>query len=401
MAARGSALIPGGRADPAAGWRASAWLVPPLLAWLAANAFYWAAADRAGFDWFLVRTHARWDSGNYLNIARHGYTLAHCLPRAGSPFTAADWCGTVGWFPLYPLAMRLVGALGFGAPRAGLLLAELFALGSLGLVWWLLGASPRPANLACLALAAVFPGSVYEHAVFPVSLAVAAGLAFLGLLARRRWTAAGLAGAASVAAYQTGVLLIAVAPFWLLLTRRRLGLDPLPAVARAVQTSALVAVGLLVVMGPQQAATGRWDGFLLVESKYGTGLHNPADTFEKDAVRQAPPPGADPARSLAGQVAPRDQFRLVTVVAVAAVAATLAAGERTPLDGATLVYVVLFWLAPLVAGGHLAQYRVHALLTPSVLLLRRLPAVVPAVLAVLAAMVAWPMAGLFYRYVLI
>jgi hypothetical protein len=388
-----------GRRHP---WPAAAtWLAPPVGAWLAANALYWAAADRAGYDFLLVRTHARWDSGNYLNIARHGYSLAHCVPRTGSPFTAADWCGTVGWFPLYPLAMRLVGGLGLGAPRAGLLLAELFALGSLGLVWWLLGASLRPANLACLALAAVFPGSIYEHALFPVSLAVAAALAFLGLAARRRWTAAGLAGAAAAAAYQPGLLLAAVAPLWLPLARHRLGLDPLPALGRAVQTSSLVAVGLLAVMGLQHAETGRWDGFLLVEAKYGTGLHNPADTFKRNAVRQAPPPGADPARSLVGQVAPRDQFRLVTVVAVVAVAAILAGGERTPLDLAVLVYVALFWLAPLVAGGHLAQYRVHALLTPAVLALRRLPAAVAAVLAVLAAVVAWGMAGLFYQYVLI
>jgi hypothetical protein len=136
------------------------------LAWLAANALYWAAADRQGFDDLLVRTHARWDSGNYLNIAMHGYTLAHCVPRPTSPFTSADWCGTVGWFPLYPLGMRLLHGLGLSHPRAGLLLAELSALGSLGLLWWLLEASPCPANLACLALAAVFPGSVYEHALF-------------------------------------------------------------------------------------------------------------------------------------------------------------------------------------------------------------------------------------------
>jgi hypothetical protein len=76
-------------------------VVPPLLAWLLANACYWAAADRGGFDYLLVRTHARWDSGNYLNIARRGYTLAHCTPRVGSPFTPAAWCGTAGWFPLY------------------------------------------------------------------------------------------------------------------------------------------------------------------------------------------------------------------------------------------------------------------------------------------------------------
>jgi hypothetical protein len=153
-------------------------------------------------------------------------------------------------------------------------------------------------------------------------------------------------------------------------------------------------------MGLQQAETGHWNGFLLVEAKYGTGLHDPAATFVRNIVRQTPPAGAA-GRSLGGQAAPRDQFRLVTVVTLAAVAATLAASDRTPLELAVLVYTVLVWLAPLVAGGHLAQYRVHALLTPAVLVLRRLPAAVTGVLAVLAAVVAWRMAGLFYHYVLI
>jgi hypothetical protein len=197
-----------------------------VLAWLAGNALYWAAADRQGFDYLLVRTHARWDSGNYLNIATHGYTLAHCVPRPTSPFTSGDWCGTVGWFPLYPL----------------------------------------------------------------------------GMAARERWTAAGLAGAASAAAYQTGVLLAAVGPIWLLLARRRLGLNRAAALGRAVQTGTLVSVGLLAVMGLQLAETGRWDGFLLVEAKYGTGLHNPAATFAKNAVRQARPLGASGRRRPPGPV---------------------------------------------------------------------------------------------------
>ena len=84
-----------------------------------------------------------------------------------------------------------------------------------------------------------------------------------------------------------------------------------------------------------------------------------------------------------------------------AVGATLAARDRTALDLAVVAYTGLFWLAPLVVGGHLAQYRTHALLLPSVVLLRRLPAAVTAVLAVLAAAVAWQMAGLFYHYVLV
>ena len=117
-------------------------------------------------------------------------------------------------------------------------------------------------------------------------------------------------------------------------------------------------------------------------------------------VRQAPPPGAS-GQSLAGQPAPRDQFRLVTIIVPVAVAATLTAGEQTPLELAVLLYTALFWLAPLVAGGHLAQYRMHALLTPSVLLLRRLPAAVAGILALLSALVAWQMAGLLHHYILI
>lgn len=257
-----------------------------------------------------------------------------------------------------------------------------------------------PANLACLALAAVFPGSMHEHAIFPISLALAASLLYLALLAVGRWTAAGIAGAAAAAAYQPGILLIPLAPLWLLLEHCRLGLDPARALGRTVHVSALVLVGVLAVMGLQQAETGRWNGFLLVEAKYGTGLHNPATTFVNTVVRQAPPPGAS-GQSLAGQPAPRDQFRLVTIIVPVAVAATLTAGEQTPLELAVLLYTALFWLAPLVAGGHLAQYRMHALLTPSVLLPRRLPAAVAGILALLSALVAWQMAGLFHHYILI
>lgn len=380
--------------------QAAALVVPPVLAWLAGHALYWAAAAHNGFDYFLVRTHARWDSGNYLNIARHGYTLLRCVPKPTSPFTAADWCGTAGWFPLYPLGMRLLGPLGLPYPRAGLLITELFALGSLVLVWWLLEARATLANLACLALAALFPGSIYEHALFPVSLAVAGSLLFLALLARGRWTAAGIAGAVPAAAYQTGVLLAAVVPVWLLVGRRRLGMDPLAALGRAIRTSGLVAVGLLAVMALQQAEVGRWDGLLLVEAHYGTGLHNPAATFVKNAVPRPRPSGAA-SRSLTSQPAPRYQFLLATGIVLVAVGATLAARERNTLDLVVLVYTVMFWVAPLVAGGHLAQYRTHLLLLPSVVPLRRLPAVVPAVLAVMAAAVAWQMAGLFYHYILI
>jgi hypothetical protein len=79
--------------------------VPPAVAIWSGTPY--TAAARNGVDYLLVRTHARWDSGNYQNISRHGYQLLHCIPKPASPFAAADWCRTVAWFPLYPLGMRL------------------------------------------------------------------------------------------------------------------------------------------------------------------------------------------------------------------------------------------------------------------------------------------------------
>ena len=373
--------------------RVATWLLPPGAAYLGAQVLYWAAADRSGLDYLLVATHARWDSGIYVAIARRGYWLARCRPGPVNP--AAHWCGSAAWFPLYPLGMRLLGALGVPLGRGGLLLAEASAFASLLLVWWLLQARPTATNLGCLALAAVFPGSIYDHALFPVSLATAASLLFLGLLARDRWAAAGAAGAVAAAAYQTGVLLAGVVPVWLL-WRRRPGL--LARLGQGAATAGLVAAGLLLVAGLQQAQLRHWDGFLLVEARYGTGLHNPAVTFAANATAPRRPGTAS---RLAGLPAPRDQFLLVTGILLLGAAATVAAGRPTPLEVVVLADSLLFWLAPLVAGGHVAQYRAQALLLPSVLLLRRLPAPVPAILAAAAAVVAWRMAGLFYHDVLI
>lgn len=382
--------------------RLVALLVPSVVAYLAGNAFYWLVAHQSGVNYFAARSHARWDSGNYLKMAQEGYTLYHCIPKPTLPFNPADWCGTAGWFPLYPLGMRWLHGLGLTYGQAGMLLTELFAFGSLVAVWWLLGARPTVRNLTCLALAAVFPGSIYYHAIFPVSLAVFTTVAFLALLVRGRWVLAGVAGAVSAASYQSGILLAAVAGLWMLVAQRHLGLRAW--LGRAVATGGLVCLGLLFVMGLQQLQVGRWDGFLLVEEKYGTGLNNPIDTIKKNIRPQPDPPHGpnyDPDKHLPKQWAPRHQFILVNVVVLLAVGATVLAGRITGMDWAILLYTLAYWASPIFVGGNLAQYRTHALLLPCVVLLRHLPTVVTAILVVLAGGVAWEIATLFYRYILI
>lgn len=382
--------------------RLAALLLPPTVVYLAGNAFYWLVAHQVGLSYFLARTHARWDSGNYLKIAQEGYTLSHCRPTPRLPFDPSDWCGTAGWFPLYPLGMRWLHGLGLTYGQAGLLLAELFGFGLLVVLWWLLGARPTVRTLSCLALAAVFPGSIYYHATFPVSLAVFTTLLCLALLVRGRWLLAGIAGGVSAASYQSGVLLAVVVVLWMLVTQRHLGL--VAWFGRAVATGGLVCLGLFFVMGLQQLEVGRWDAFRLVEEKYGTGIHNPIVAIKQNLTPQPDPPHGpnyDPDKHLPKQWAPRHQFILVSAIVMLGVLATVVRRRITPTDWAILLYTLAFWISPLMVGGKLAQYRTHALLLPCVVLLRHLPGVVVPVLVLLAGGVAWEIAVLFYRHILI
>ncbi len=65
-----------------------------------------------------------WDIGHYQSIAESGYEVYPCDPRIHYP--VGDYCGNVGWFPAWPLAVRI---LSFGQVSRGLLiLPYLFAL---------------------------------------------------------------------------------------------------------------------------------------------------------------------------------------------------------------------------------------------------------------------------------
>lgn len=144
---------------------------------------------------------ARWDSVWYLAIAQGGY--------AGASARAA-------FFPLYPLAVAIVGAparvLGGGSGAllvAGVLVSVGALLAGLVVVHRLavLELGREPAALA-VALVALFPTAFAFSAVYSESLflALSAGALYAGRLGRWRW--AGLLGALAAATRNTGVLLI-------------------------------------------------------------------------------------------------------------------------------------------------------------------------------------------------
>ncbi len=365
---------------------------PPALAFLLQRLLLSLVAWASGFNPFAASSWVRWDSGHYLSIAGHGYTaLVHCPPESHYP--AAAWCGTAGWFPGYPLLIRLLGGSA-GSASAAALLSAACQLACLVLIWHLLERRHWPALL----LAAFFPGNVYMAAVFPVSLVSLAILSCLALCLADRFCSAALAALIAAACYPTGVLLAPVVAAWALLHRRfRSLLVPIGSLA-----------GVAAVLAVMQTQTGRWDAYFLVQHKYGFHFGLPFDAL---FARLKPIVNRRYRTSLTLTTAL--QTLLSTALMLSAlVTATLqrlaprlqtaAAGSpllRNPDERTSLVLLCAgaFWLAPLVLGGNLSLYRAEALLLPAVLLVPALPRTLQ--LALLCAVLALsaPMAALFFR----
>ena len=391
-------------AEPGRAHRAVRFAAAPLAAYLLGHVVYLTAAAAAGTRYFTVAAHERYDSAFYEQIAAHGYRMFACAVDPKSGFQGDAWCGNAGWFPLYPwliAAARTVPGLSVG--RAAVLVGELGTLAATLLFWWVLTrvlpAGGWPRGAALLALVAVFPVGIYLHAVFPMSVAVTATLACLGLAAQRRWAWAGVAGAAAAAAYPVGISagVAAVAVVAAQGFRQR---EALP--RRALLVGGLSVGGLLLVFAVLRLATGHWDAFFLSQDKYGGRRYDPVSAFiTMVSYGQSGPLPAGTARPAPNPLdfAVRwDMWSSLVLVLLAGACMALAALRHrlVPLDIGLGVYAVVAWLVPLVAGTQISQYRSHALLLPVLLLLRHLPGWLLVVLAVPAALLAYHMGTLFY-----
>lgn len=378
-------------------------LGPPLLAFLIGTALLWAIAVRTGHPPWLAQSWARWDSGHYATIAVKGYQVAPCGPGSLPPVhpPGPQLCGNLGWFPLYPWAMRAVNLAGPSIAQAGVSLSAAFHLLTLVLLWAIVREPARPSRFLLLVLAAVFPGAVYQHALFPISMTTFFTLALLYLVGSRRWVVAGVSGAAAAASYISGVLL---APAVLVASAIAGGVR---AALRSTVTAGLVFAGFVGVLVVQYLAVGIWGAYFQSTRKYGVGIQNPIPNFMKTvhpAFQWAGGTWTGGTPADVGHLVQGVQTVAVAVIVLLVVGATLArvaVRERLPLtDWAILGTTVGLWAFPHVAGIAASQYRSEALLLPCVVLARRLPVAFQAVLVVMAGAVLWVVAPHFFDNVL-
>lgn len=347
--------------------RVSAALLPPLAVFLAVRLLFWEAAAATGFDAWNPGSWFRWDSGHYLAIATTGYEYFSCARIGGRP---GDVCGNAAWFPLYPWMLRPWIALGAAPATAGVWVAGLGALGTLGTLWNGFLRSRGLRGWLVLGMAAAFPGAVYQHAIFPTSLALLCLVLAGAFIARERWALAGLFGAGVALSYVTGVLVSGpnAMAAWL----RTRALRP------AVIAGGLAGCGLLLVLVVHQILLGHWDAFYWVHKKGFPALARPLEAF-LGVARPAFDAASDPRARTVGA-----QTLTVAALVLLGLGAAVATRRRpSPVRSWAALAALVFWFFPLVVGRGVSLYRSDALVLPVLLLLIELP------VWVLAPVLAW------------
>ena len=355
-------------------------LGPPLLAFLVARALLFVAALTTNVGPLDPSSFRRWDSDQYLSIAHRGYYLIECARTGYLPY---GWCGNTGWMPAYPAVLDIVSTLTRLSPvAAGVVVSAGFEIAALRIAWRLLDERNFLVLLAC----ALAPGMVYHHAIFPISMCAFFLLLTLSLLLRERWLGAGISSAVAAMTYSSGFLLAPIAGLFAAAVPAR----PTSRLRRSLVAGGVAIAGLAAVFALHHATVGAWDAFMRVQAKYGHGVYLPT-VVRLEAVR--------PLWTGTGSIAPALQ---AVVVAAGLIALTIwrRVAEFDARDALFLGTAGIFWLVPLILGG-VNLYRADALIAPSLLVLRYAPRWVNGVVVAGLATLAFFMAQLFFRGILV
>lgn len=367
---------------------------PPACAFLLARSLLWIgfaaapmhsayghridgspAAYATSFD---LRSWSRWDSHVYVSIAQRGYELYPCdIPWEGVPIARSGmWCGDTPWLPGYPALIWLLARLGIPEMAGGVLISALFCFLTLFLLWTqFLGAQRTAKSLLVLLFAALFPGAIYFHAIYPISVAAFFILLSLHLVRTGRWVSSGLAGAAAAFTYPGAFFLGLVLPASVF---HRFKDVRWPArVFRSLGVGALVASGVGLVFVVEGLFVGTWDAFSRTQGQYDVSQRMPILTLRPVMARLSELIHTDWARAgireWAALVVP---LGVVFIAAVAVLAFAFAArsARRPPAPtavpawsaptGHLVIFLLVFWLVPL-ALPHYSLIRRHTLLLPA------------------------------------
>jgi hypothetical protein len=365
-------------------------LLESTVGWVLAVGLVHLSAYAAGVAPLVPSTFGHADSGHYVSIARSGYEFFSCAVMGNDP---SQWCGNSGWFPGYPLMIRIVAALTVDYSAAGVIVSQAFFFGALLLLRLMLDdIAPQRENTTSFLTACVFPGGVYYHAIFPISMLIFFSLASLLLISRKQYLWASLASACGAFAYSTGFLLTGVVFFGLLATSDA----PWPRrIVHAITYSAIAFSGFVAVLILHHITVGHWDAFFLTQAKYGHRVQNPLATYRDIAGQWLANRGTQE------KFVPAVQTFAVGVIVVSMLVRFAVRLQHTVLlERLSAAQVLLFWIFPLIVGAATLT-RAEANLLPLVLLSATLARPVQAVLLMLFAFLYFEVCVSYFKVVLV
>lgn len=329
------------------------------------GAFYLAVFTLSylfGHNPFDLTNFRRWDSGLYEKISRSGYFLSFS-PKTG------EIQGNCGWFPLYPLLVRILReVLPLSFSEAAFTVSAIATSLSAWAFSHLMDEARGISRDAGMFFFLFFPGSLFLAAAYPLSLCVLfAVLSYLAVL-KRRWLVSGVCCFFACASYSTGFLTCAVLGLFILWEAWEEKSGWKAALVRFLQTSVLGFLGFIAVQAAIFAFTGNPLAFFQTQAKYGHGLHNPLGTLIEFIGRTQ-----EKSVSASGM-----GFISLIFAVFAAILLTLAVQQgmlRTKGTRLGFLCLSVTWLFLLVMGSGVAPCRQYLLCSGASLILgdRRVP----------------------------
>lgn len=375
-------------------------IVVPLVVFLVVGVVTCSVAAANGQDFLAPATWAHWDSLRYISLVKHGYTLHPCSAMLPPPPKA---CADSGWFPGYPLLIRLGTLTGISPEAAGLAVSQLFFLALLGLVWIaFLAKKPAARSIPVLALVGFWFGDVYYHAIFPMAPATFFMVFCLWSVTRRRWLIAGLSGAVATTMYPTMVLLAPIVGLWILLASREDGF--LAGTKRAAVCSGAILVGYMSVFLAMRLQSGVWFSFFKIQGRFGHRLSNPLlGLIRATSPLWHPLHFVFPYRSMAYWWSGAQALAIALVIAILLTTSAARLVRAQPVDSLLVLTAAAFWIGPLIVMspgpivGHNALYRDDTLVVPAAIALRRLPSTLLVIITLGAFVIGIGLTAAFLR----
>ena len=221
---------------------------------------------------FDEKNYVQYDAAHYLSIAESGYECFRCFEKFGGTWNEYDWCGNTGWFPGYPLTIRIVNVLVKDFKSSAVLINHIFLIGIALLSLRLLEFNNSNNPTLLLLIAFVCPGFIYYYAIFPM-----AGTLFFILLTlysyiNKYMICLFFSIFMATIYYPTGSFLmfpIIISSYIFAESNTRLF------ISESVVSIIAVLSSLLIAFGFMYSSTDYFDAYFKVSAKYNNHLHLP------------------------------------------------------------------------------------------------------------------------------